>query len=85
MLSFLREMYNYIRGKYRINDYNSNDFILFKFLNLGHVNIFGQVGESFNSQYFNLTNVKYRQTNFSSFFVNFHIEDSVSTFRRITA
>jgi len=47
----LRGMYNSLEGEYQMNDYDSDDFVLFEFLNLGHIRITGQVGGSHNQQY----------------------------------
>jgi len=43
-VSHLTEMHNNLSGTYRINDYDSTDFILFESLMLGRLKISGQVG-----------------------------------------
>jgi len=50
-INVLSEMYNGLKGTYRINDYDSNDFVLFEFAKLGHLKISGQVGGGHNQQY----------------------------------
>jgi hypothetical protein len=50
-ISILSEMYNKLKGTYRMNDYDSDDFMLFEFQNLGHICISGQVGGSHREQY----------------------------------
>jgi len=47
----LDEMNSRLSGTYQINDYDSNDFVLFEFLKHGHVKISGQVGGTHNRQY----------------------------------
>ena len=50
-IMFLDEMYNNLEGIYQVNDYDSDDFILFEFLSKGHIKISGQLGGSHNEQY----------------------------------
>jgi hypothetical protein len=50
-ISSLTEMYNSLKGSYQIRDYDSDDFVLFEFLSLGHMIISGQVGGSHRPQY----------------------------------
>lgn len=50
-ISSLRTLYDELQGTYQMNDYDSDDFILFEFRSLGHVEIAGQVGGSFSDQY----------------------------------
>ena len=52
-ISTLSELYNNLKGSYQMNDYDSNDFILFEFLERGKMKITGQVGGSFREQYLN--------------------------------
>lgn len=47
----LNKLYESLSGTYQINDYDSDDYILFEFLNLGHIKITGQLGGSYNPQY----------------------------------
>ena len=47
----LREIYNKLSGEYQMNDYNSDDFILFEFEKYGHLKVSGQVGGSHRQQY----------------------------------
>jgi hypothetical protein len=50
-ITSLSEMYNNLTGSCQIQDYDSDDFVLFKFLNLGHIEISGQAGGSHCPQY----------------------------------
>jgi hypothetical protein len=47
----LEKMHGMLKGSHQINDYDSDDFILFEFLNYGHLKIVGQVGGSHREQY----------------------------------
>jgi len=47
----LSEMYKELKGAYQINDYDSDDYVLFEFAKQGHLKISGQVGGSHNQQY----------------------------------
>jgi len=48
---YLSEMYDSLKGMYRMNDYDSDDFMLFEFLNHGRMRISGQIGGSHSKQY----------------------------------
>lgn len=47
----LNDLYKKLSGACQINDYDSDDFISFEFLKLGHLKITGQLGGSYNPQY----------------------------------
>ena len=47
----LCKMYNELKGIYQMNDYDSDDFVLFEFMQRGHLKISGQVGGSHCNQY----------------------------------
>ena len=47
----LSNVHENLKGSYQINDYDSDDYILFKMLKLGHMEITGQVGGSYNDQF----------------------------------
>ena len=47
-ISALARMYNNLKGTYQMNDYDSDDFILFEMKSLGHMTITGQLGGSYN-------------------------------------
>ena len=47
-ISALSKMYNSLKGKYQMNDYDSDDFMCFEMENLGHMTITGQLGGSYN-------------------------------------
>jgi hypothetical protein len=44
-------MHTKLEGMYQINDYDSDDFILFEFFNYGHVKVSGQIGGIHRQQY----------------------------------
>lgn len=50
-ISSLSEMHETLKGSYQMNDYDSDDFIIFEFLTLGHLEISGEVGGSHSEQY----------------------------------
>ena len=52
-ISSLNDMYNNLKGTYQINDCDSDDFIQFEFLDLGHIKVSGQVGGSHREQFLN--------------------------------
>lgn len=47
----LNKLCESLSGMYQINDCDSNDYILFEFLKLGHIKITGQLGGNYNPQY----------------------------------
>ena len=47
-ISDLSEMCKNLKGKYQMNDYDSDDFMCFEMENLGHMTITGQLGGSYN-------------------------------------
>lgn len=47
----LNKLYENLSGTYQINDYDSDDYVFFEFLNLGHVLVSGQLGGSYNPQH----------------------------------
>ena len=48
---YINKIYVELNGEFQINDYDSNDFILFKVEKYGHVKISGQVGGTHRKQY----------------------------------
>jgi hypothetical protein len=50
-VSSLSRMYHDLSGIYQIDDHDSDAFILFEFLNLGHLRVSGQVGGSLSGNY----------------------------------
>jgi len=69
-ISKLNEMYNRLEGAYQLDNYDSNDFILFEFIKLGHMNISGQIGGSYNKQYL-IYHFKTDQTALRAIIANF--------------
>ncbi len=47
----LNKLYEDLNGTYKINDCDSDDYISFEFLKLGHIEITGQLGGSYNPQH----------------------------------
>jgi len=47
----LCKMKNELTGAYQLQDYDSNDFVLFEFMKWGHMEITGQVGGNHRKQY----------------------------------
>jgi len=50
-ISNLSELYRDLRGKYRMDDYDSDDFICFEMEQSGHMTVTGQVGGSYNDTF----------------------------------
>jgi len=51
VLVSLSEMHSKLEGACQMNDYDSDDFVLFEFLKMGHLKISGQIGGGHNQQY----------------------------------
>ena len=67
----LTKLYNSLEGRYKINDYDSDDFMLFDMQPMGHMIITGQLGGSCNIPF-----LKYQyytdQTVLNDILVSFH-------------
>lgn len=50
-VAILGEICESMRGEYQVNDYDSDDYLLFRSRPYGHAVISGQLGGSFNPQY----------------------------------
>jgi len=50
-VSCLNVIYNDLIGSYKVEDYDSSDFILFEFLKYGHLKISGQIGGCHRENY----------------------------------
>ena len=47
----MNAIYERLCGEYMLTDYDSDDYVLFKFQRLGHLVIAGQLGGSYSEQF----------------------------------